>query len=549
MREYIRNLSIFNKTVLFSTFVVILMGVGTAYISYHVQRNMTKDILMQQATGVSSFYSHTLNATDILKVENSKDSNIDANSRVKRDIQKVSNSSPSYLLSYVVSTKKVAGNNVKMLVVSDKEVEKRLGKKHIYQADPRFYEAYQKAIKTKKMTETHVYKDRFGVWTTSFAPIQDSNKEVVGVVGVSVDASILATFQRKLIASLIAGCIIFFTIIIFFQDWGLRKLMSPLRELLLGIQQVSKGNFQVRLRQQDASELGEISKQFNEMTLMLQTLFEQVAVTKENLGEKASPKPPLKGLEKAIDEMELIIEKTRLQKELQRAEKMNAIGQLAASVAHEIRNPMTVVKGFLQLFYAKDNLSDTEKGYIQLMIDEINRAEIIINDYLSLARPDVEQTEAIHCYASVNNLVELLSSYALLTNNINIEVSLNAKPVIRGVRNEFNQVLLNIMKNGIEAMKHGGTLKVVLEETEHNALIKVSDTGIGMNKEELERLGTPFYSLKEKGTGIGLMVSYQIIEKMKGKIQVQSQRGLGTTFLLEFPKISAEGERILAIKQ
>ncbi len=93
--------------------------------------------------------------------------------------------------------------------------------------------------------------------------------------------------------------------------------------------------------------------------------------------------------------MQNIMEKSKSHRDLQRAEKMNAIGQLAASVAHEIRNPMTVVKGFLQIFLAKEQMSDEERMYIRLMIDEMNRAETIINDYLSMAKPDLEQTKEL----------------------------------------------------------------------------------------------------------------------------------------------------------
>jgi signal transduction histidine kinase len=229
------------------------------------------------------------------------------------------------------------------------------------------------------------------------------------------------------------------------------------------------------------------------------------------------------------------MEKTRMQKELQRAEKMNAIGQLAASVAHEIRNPMTVVKGFLQLFQDNTKLSNTELSYIHLMINEMDRAEAIIHDYLSLAKPDVHQHRFINCLECVTSLVDLLSSYALLTNNILIELDAKEEMYVRGSRNELNQVLLNIMKNGIEAMRNGGTLRVGLYKREGHVHIQIEDTGIGMTSEQVNRLGTAFYSLKEKGTGIGLMVSYQLVEQMNGRIEVESIPGKGSTFTLIFP--------------
>ncbi|HWO98266.1 MAG TPA: ATP-binding protein [Bacillus sp. (in: firmicutes)] len=537
MRNYLRNLSVFNKTVLFSTFIVILVGLGTAYISYQTQRNAIQEVLSNQAVGTANLWKNTLSIEDIHMAEKAQSQSDPHIKRLKKSLQMINKDQSSYLRASILSAKQISGNRIKVLVTGNEHIEKKLGEKRRSKASSEFMSAYNRAITLKKPTYSQVYTNQFGTWITGYVPIMENRNEVAAVFIIDIDASLLTTYQRKLIASLVVGCIMLFTIIIFFQDWGLRKLMNPLKELLNGIQQVSRGNFQVRMRQIDKSEIGDISWQFNEMSKKLQILFDQVAATTEHFGEKVNPKEPLKGIEKAIDEMEMIIERTKLQKELQRAEKMNAIGQLAASVAHEIRNPMTVVKGFLQIFQQKESFSEDEKGYVQLMISEINRAEMIINDYLSLARPDMEHNEKIDCTACLTNLVELLSSYALLTNNIKIELDVGQKAYVKGSKNELNQVLLNIMKNGIEAMKDGGTLKVHLSTDLEFVHITIADTGIGMSHEELQRLGTPFYSLKEKGTGIGMMVSYQIIEKMKGKIEVASQKGEGTTFVISLPRV------------
>lgn len=165
----------------------------------------------------------------------------------------------------------------------------------------------------------------------------------------------------------------------------------------------------------------------------------------------------------------------------------------------------------------------------------MDRAEVIINDYLSLARPGVKEVDIIDCILSVTSLVDLLSSYALLTSNIEIEIQTNQLAYVRGNKNEFNQVLLNIMKNGIEAMQDGGKLSVSINVKDNQVHIAIKDTGEGMTQQELERLGTAFYSLKEKGTGIGLMVSYQIVEEMRGKITVESEKGKGSTFIVSIP--------------
>ena len=123
-----------------------------------------------------------------------------------------------------------------------------------------------------------------------------------------------------------------------------------------------------------------------------------------------------------------------------------------------------------------------------------------------------------------------MSSYALLTNNILIELDAKEEMYIRGNRNELNQVLLNIMKNGIEAMRAGGTLRVGLYKQEGHVHIQIEDTGIGMTSEQVNRLGTAFYSLKEKGTGIGLMVLINSWDQINGRIEVKSIPGNGSNF-------------------
>ena len=214
---------------------------------------------------------------------------------------------------------------------------------------------------------------------------------------------------------------------------------------------------------------------------------------------------------------------------------MNAIGQLAASVAHEIRNPMTVVKGFLQIFLSKEQMSDEERMYIRLMIDEMNRAETIINDYLSMAKPDLEQTERINGKELAEKAMDLMNSYAMMAKNITMMAPRIEEIEIKGNKSELQQVLINMLKNGIEAMKDGGQLSLSLYQEGQFGVFKVSDTGIGMTQDELKRLGTAFYSLKEKGTGMGLTVCYQIVERMKGKIEVESEKGVGTTFRIYVP--------------
>ncbi|MBX9970631.1 ATP-binding protein [Priestia aryabhattai] len=535
MKKYIRNLSVFNKTVLFSTLIVVALGVISLAISYQVQKKMAKETLTQHVLIIADLWRESLSKQDVIAVVDSRNGMIPEKGELEKQFRKIYELHPSYLQGYIMTTEKFKSHGNKIIVTANKKIKQSLEPSMIYYGGEEFYKSFKQAEQEKKNIVTSTYKDEFGTWITVLSPITNSSGKVVAILGVDIDASAIYTYQKRLIVSLVVAFTLLFTFIIVIQDWGLRRLMSPLGELIEGIQAVSQGKFDVKLTHEDDSELGNVHTRFNEMTERLQQLFHQVSVTKEHLNVETDLSHTKDGITKAIDELEVIMEKTRMQKELQRAEKMNAIGQLAASVAHEIRNPMTVVKGFLQLFQDNTKLSNTELSYIHLMINEMDRAEAIIHDYLSLAKPDVHQHRFINCLESITSLVDLLSSYALLTNNILIELDAKEEVYVRGSRNELNQVLLNIMKNGIEAMRAGGTLRVGLYKREGHVHIQIKDTGIGMTSEQVNRLGTAFYSLKEKGTGIGLMVSYQLVEQMNGRIEVESIPGKGSTFTLIFP--------------
>jgi two-component system, sporulation sensor kinase B len=535
MKKYIRNLSVFNKTVLFSTLIVVALGVISLAISYQVQKKMAKETLTQHALIMADLWRESLSKQDVIAAVDSRNGTIPEKDELEKQFRKIYQLHPSYLQGYIMTTEKFKSHGNKIIVTANKKIKQSLEPSMIYYGGEEFYKSFKQAEQEKKNIVTSTYKDEFGTWITVLSPITNSSGKVVAILGVDIDASAIYIYQKRLIVALIVAFTILFTFIIVIQDWGLRRLMSPLGELVEGIQAVSQGKFDVKLTHENDSELGNVHTRFNEMAERLQQLFQQVSATKEQLNVETNFSHSKDGIAKAIDELEVIMEKTRMQKELQRAEKMNAIGQLAASVAHEIRNPMTVVKGFLQLFQDNTKLSNTELSYIHLMINEMDRAEAIIHDYLSLAKPDVHQHRFINCLECITSLVDLLSSYALLTNNILIELDAKEEMYVRGSRNELNQVLLNIMKNGIEAMRAGGTLRVGLYKREGHVHIQIEDTGIGMTSEQVNRLGTAFYSLKEKGTGIGLMVSYQLVEQMNGRIEVESIPGKGSTFTLIFP--------------
>jgi two-component system, sporulation sensor kinase B len=236
--------------------------------------------------------------------------------------------------------------------------------------------------------------------------------------------------------------------------------------------------------------------------------------------------------------IETIREIHQLRKEMENTEKLRVIAELTSVFAHEIRNPMQVTRGFLQLLYEPD-LPDKKKEYIQLSIEELDRSNEIINDFLSFGKPTINISDRIEVGYQLQRVVNIIQSYTLHT-NVEIKTDIQDNCWVYANPQKFNQSLINILKNAIESMPTGGTVWITCTSTEDGYIkIIIKDHGIGMTQEQIDRLGTPFYSLKESGTGLGMTVSYQIIHSFNGKIQVNSEIGLGTEFIILLPQKSA----------
>ncbi|MFD2445745.1 ATP-binding protein [Bacillus sp. CGMCC 1.16607] len=531
-----KNLPLYKRIFMFSFFITFLVVLLSAGISFHYQSKQLKEQITEKVVGVASLWSATITQEDVEIALEVRDPNHPAVQSLNYILTMINERHSDYIDGYIFDANVYQEKKLYFLSVSQSGEKIGLDNFTYYKATNAYLDVFRRTISEKSVQYSELHRDKYGTWITAFAPIFDKNDKVIAVLGVDVDASVLVK-DTKRSAYFLFGSVLFITIFVFFAlRWGLRIVTEPIDEIITGINQVSTGNFDVKLQIKEESDLGRLSENFNQMTDQLAALFEQLSVTSKELGSTQKNKGNVIGFEDAIDEMEQIIEKTKLQKELQRAEKMNAIGQLAASVAHEIRNPMTVVKGFLQIFLGKNNMSEEEHSYIQLMIDEMNRAEIIINDYLSLAKPDLTQESTkINANDMALKVMDLMNSYAMLSKNIGLNTYFEMAVNVKGNESELKQVLINILKNGIEAMKDGGQLSITVSEESGFGVFKISDTGVGMSEAEISRLGTAFYSLKEKGTGIGLMVCYQIIERMKGRIEVESKEGKGTTFRIYLP--------------
>ncbi|MHB1128281.1 MAG: ATP-binding protein [Bacillota bacterium] len=227
-----------------------------------------------------------------------------------------------------------------------------------------------------------------------------------------------------------------------------------------------------------------------------------------------------------------ITEKKRYEQEIARLDRLNLVGEMSASISHEIRNPMTTVRGYLQLLRQKD-INRPYLDQFDLMIEELDRANGIITEFLSLARGKIVEMEPMNLQSTVFRLYPLITADSLLTDK-RIELDLGQTADIFGDEKEIRQLILNLVRNGLEAMTAGGTLMIKIFQEESTVVLQVKDQGKGICQEVLNKLGTPFLTTKENGTGLGLAVCYSIALRHKAQISVVTGIG-GTTFTVRIP--------------
>jgi signal transduction histidine kinase len=234
------------------------------------------------------------------------------------------------------------------------------------------------------------------------------------------------------------------------------------------------------------------------------------------------------------------------QAQLVHAEKMSAIGQLAAGVAHEIRNPLNIIEG--ARYYISTYMMDKENAevvgeYLDYIKHEIDRTNRLIDSLLKFSKAEPPYFERVNINSVLENVVILVRKQ-LSDNDINLTLSLDEElPQIMADPNQLWQVFINIILNAVQAMPKGGDFSIVTSTrwdefasgNDHQIYIHFKDTGIGIDREDISKIFDPFFTKKDMGTGLGLSIAYKIIEKHKGRIIVESEKGTGTTITIELP--------------
>ncbi|MFC6297731.1 HAMP domain-containing protein [Pseudomonas sp. CCM 7893] len=281
-----------------------------------------------------------------------------------------------------------------------------------------------------------------------------------------------------------------------------KRLTHPLRNLSEGVRAVISGDYQHRVPVSGGDELAELSSTFNHMT--------------ERLGELH-----------------------HLEAQLRRRDRLHALGEVAMGLAHEIRNPLGIIKTATQLLHRRADLPETDKRHLEYVISEVSRINDLITEFLDFAKPSAP----LRTRQLARPLVEEILGFCgpeLSTHNIDAKIDDHAPgATIYADAKQLKQACLNLILNAIDAMPDGGCLILGINTVEENTVISIADTGQGIPEDMIERIFTPFVTTKASGTGLGLAKVFSIMESHDGSIECASEKDAGATFSLYIP---ANGE-------
>lgn len=291
----------------------------------------------------------------------------------------------------------------------------------------------------------------------------------------------------------------------------------------------------------------------------LETIFRQVLKSGEGLGGLEFTVPVRKGIlplrmfvqplftpGRIIFGLVVIFEDLReirdLEEQVHRAERLSAVGVMASGIAHEIRNPLGIIKTISENIRAEDcSLQPGIQQGLEIIEEEISRANRVISELLNFARPIPYQWGQVDVGELVDDIVQTVR--ALATKN-DVELSIKGSAgSLRADREKMKQALLNLVLNGIQAQPQGGRVEIHMAEQSDGIVIQIQDQGPGIDSEIADKIFDPFFSRREGGTGLGLAVVHRIIQEHGGKIKVESRQGYGTAFKLDLPK-AGEGDGI-----
>ncbi len=299
-----------------------------------------------------------------------------------------------------------------------------------------------------------------------------------------------------------------------------RQILRPIHMLQEGVQEIGQGNLEHRIDVRSGDEIEALAFEFNRMA-------ERMQRTQEQLQRRG------KELEQRVNQLR------RLQAQLMQSERMAATGELAAQIAHEINNPLGIIKNYVGIAKMLMPEEDPNRENLKIVDQEINRTAGIVRRLLKFAKPGSEDIQNVQINQVLEELLALLRGQ-LFRSKIEISADLAENlPEVSTSTDQMRQVFLNLIKNAEDAMADGGTLSVRTRYRKGRVEVEIADTGCGIPAGDVENIFEPFFTTKGvKGTGLGLSVSYGIVKNYSGEINVESEPGVGTTFRIQLPVVS-----------
>ncbi|MHB8909367.1 MAG: sensor histidine kinase [Syntrophales bacterium] len=358
-------------------------------------------------------------------------------------------------------------------------------------------------------------------------------QRILGVLDIIVSLENMHTLidnYRKKIILLTVLLLLFISLAITFFTH--RLVYLPVKKLLTQTKRIAQGDLDTLVQNIPHDEMGDLSDAFNKMTVSLRNARIELEEWGKNLEGKVA---------------ERTREIKQMQTQLIRSEKLVSLGRLVAGITHEINNPLTGILMFANLTSQSPQLDPTLKKDMDVIINEAQRCAKIVKGLLDFSRESIPQKKS----ASLNKVMEdTLALIGRQSSFHNVEIVRNYQPDLPLIpidENQMEQVFINILLNASQSMPSGGRIRIQSYiENEEYACVQISDTGAGISEENLGKIFDPFFTTKsDKGMGLGLSVSYGIIERHGGKIEVQSKVNEGTTFTITLP-LSPQGKETLA---
>lgn len=359
-------------------------------------------------------------------------------------------------------------------------------------------------------------------YITAYEPIKSIEEEIIGILYVGMLEKPYIDLRNNVMltfAGMAALSVVLLLTILFFIT---SSIIHPLKSMVFATNQIARGELNQKVGIDFQDEIGQLAQSFNQMTENLKKANEKLIQWGKTLEKR---------VEKRTKELQ------EMQDSLIQSEKMASLGKMSAGIAHEINNPLTSILINTHLMLEKTEKNHLFHEYLSLIADETTRCTDIVKGLLEFSRQELPQKAFTDINEIIKRTLQLLEHQAAFQNIHVIRKLDEHLPQIKVDKDKVKQVFWNLMINAAEAMPNGGTLTITSQLSEGNEYVEVmfADTGVGIPRDHLNKLFDPFFTTKGGGTGLGLAVSYGIIEQHQGKIEVKSEPGKGSVFIISLP--------------